>query len=144
MVAAILLICIAGGTFLVATGTGWDFGLGLAALVASLAYLWLTIPVNYQITDEELRVRGGPFRWKIPLGSILQVRPSKNPMSAPAWSLARLHVSYRKKGRKSFVLISPSDRGAFIEKLQKAAAGLKTDGDGLVKTYLDAGKTAGI
>jgi len=144
VVASILLICITGGTFLVATGTGWDFGLGLAALVASLAYLWLTIPVNYQITDEELRVRGGPFRWKIPLGSILQVRPSKNPMSAPAWSLTRLHVSYRKKNRKSFVLISPGDRGAFIEKLQEAAAGLKADGDGLVKTDLDAGETTGI
>jgi hypothetical protein len=133
VVAGILLVCIAGGAFLTATGTGWDFGLGLAALVASLAYLWLTVPVHYQITDEDLRVRGGPFCWKIPLGSILQVRPTRNPLSAPAWSLARLHIRYRKKSRKSFVLISPSDRAAFLEELQKAAPGLKQEADGLVR-----------
>jgi dihydroflavonol-4-reductase len=144
VVATILLICITGGACLVATGSGWNFWLGTAALAASLAYLWLTVPVHYQITDEELRVRGGPFRWKIPLDSILRVRPTKNPLSAPAWSLARLHVSYRKKGRKSFVLISPRDPGVFLEELQKAAPGLKADGDGLVQTGLDAGQTTGI
>jgi dihydroflavonol-4-reductase len=143
-VAAILLVCITGGAFLVATGSGRDIGLGVAALVASLAYLWLTVPVHYQVTDEELRVRGGPFYWKIPLGSILQVRPSRNPLSAPAWSLARLQVSYKKKNRKSFVLISPSDREAFLETLQEAADGLEARGDALVQTSLDAGKSTGI
>ena len=134
VVAAILLICLAGGVFLLATGSGWDFALGVAALAASLAYLWLTIPVSYSITSAELLVRGGPFRWKIPLDSILQVRPTRNPLSAPAWSLARLHISYRKKSRKSFVLISPRDRQAFMEKLEAATPGLKKDGDGPVKT----------
>jgi dihydroflavonol-4-reductase len=134
VVAAILLICLAGGVFLVATGSGWDLVLGVAALAASLAYLWLTIPVSYQITAEKLLVRGGPFRWKIPLDSILQVRPTKNPLSAPAWSLARLHISFRKKNKKSFVLISPRDRQAFIERLEAAAPGLKKDGDGLART----------
>ena len=134
VVAAVLLICFAGGIFLLATGDGGDIALGIAALAASLAYLWLTIPVSYQITAGELLVRGGPFRWKIPLDSILHVRRSKNPMSAPAWSLARLHISYRKKNRKSFVLISPKDRKAFVEKLEAAAPGLKKDGDGLVKS----------
>jgi len=134
VVAAILLICMAGGTFLLATGNGWDFVLGVAALAASLAYLWLTIPVNYQVTDRELLVRGGPFRWKIPLDSVIRVRPTKNPLSAPAWSLARLHITYRKKARKTFVLISPRDRQAFIEKLEAATPGLKKDGDGLVTT----------
>lgn len=134
VVAAILLICLAGGTFLLATGSGWDFALGVAAVVASLAYLWLTIPVSYQITADELLVRGGPFHWKIPLDSILQVRPTKNPLSAPAWSLARLHISYRKKAKKNFVLISPKDRQAFCDKLEAATPGLKKDGDGLVRT----------
>lgn len=144
VVLSILLICITGGAFLLATGSGWNFALGIAALAASLAYLWLTIPVNYQITDEDLRVRGGPFRWKIPLGSILRVRPTRNPLSAPAWSLARLHISYKKKGRKSFVLISPRDRGAFLKELQKATPGLQASGDGLVESGLDAGKSTGI
>jgi len=136
VVALILLVCLAGGTFLLAAGDGGDIVLGLGAVIASLAYLWLTIPVSYRITDENLLVRGGPFRWKIPLESILRVRRSQNPLSAPAWSLARLHITYRKKSGKSFVLISPQDRRAFVEKLQKEAPGLKTD--------LDAGKTAGI
>ena len=134
VVAAVLLICITGGTFLLATGSGWDLALGLAALAASLAYLWLTIPVSYQVTGEELLVRGGPFRWKIPLDSIVRVQPTKNPLSAPAWSLDRLHVTYRKKAGKSFVLISPKDRQSFVEKLEAATPGLKKDGDGLTKT----------
>jgi hypothetical protein len=136
VVALILLICLAGGTFLLAAGDGWDIVLGLGAVVASLAYLWLTIPVSYRITDADLLVRGGPFRWKIPLESILEVRRSRNPLSAPAWSLTRLHISYRKKTGKNFVLISPQDRRAFVEKLQNTAPDLKTD--------LDAGETPGI
>ncbi len=144
VVVVILLVCITGGAFLTATGSGWNFWLGIAALVASLAYLWLTVPVHYQITDQELRVRGGPFCWKIPLGSILRVRPSKNPLSAPAWSLARLHITFKKNGRKSFVLISPGDRRAFLDTLQEAAPGLKPRGDDLVQTGLDAGKPASI
>ena len=76
----------------------------------------------------------------ITLASIDEVRPDRNPASAPAWSLDRLRVDYRKNGEHAFIMISPEDKDAFVEELARAAPGLEMRGDRLVREsrgYLD-------
>jgi dihydroflavonol-4-reductase len=127
----VLAACLLGGLALLIVGRGWQHLLGLAGMILGGLYAWLTMPVIYEITDKQLLVRGGPFRWKIHLDSILEVYPSRLPISAPAWSWKRLRVDYRKKDKDHFVLISPSDPKKFLTKLAEASPGLERTGDSL-------------
>jgi hypothetical protein len=93
-----------------------------------------TYPVYYEVTDRDLIIRSGLIRQTIPLSSIDEARPTRNPLSAPAWSLDRLHIEYRKKGKKTFVLISPENRNAFIRELARKSSDLELDGDTVIRT----------
>ncbi len=131
--AMFLFICILGGIQQLTLG-GWLSTLvGLGALLVGTGYALLNWPVRYEITSQALKVRGGLVRWNIPLGSITKVRPSRNPISAPAWSYARLRVDYQKNNKNYFVLISPAEREAFLQKLAQATPGIEGTGDHLTK-----------
>jgi hypothetical protein len=133
MVGAVLLVCLAGGFMLLLGGTGLDWLLGLVGMLFSGAYLWLTVPVRYALQPGQLLVRGGPFRWKIPYASIQRVSPSRNPVSAPAWSWKRLRIQYQKDGRSVFVLVSPKDREGFLQQLAESAPELELEGERIVR-----------
>lgn len=98
-------------------------GLILAAVFYAALILGLAWPVSYELSSEALTVSSGWFvRMRVPLSSLLAVAPSRNPLSAPAWSLDRLRIDYvRPSGRKSFLLVSPKERTAFLEELAKLA-----------------------
>lgn len=135
LVAAVLALCAGGGLMmLVAARDVHDVLLGAAALLFSGLYAWLVTPVRYELPPGMLVVQGGPFRWRIPLDDILEVRPSRNPVGAPAWSLKRLRVAYRRKGKRRFVLISPADRQAFLDRLAEADPALSRSEDALVRS----------
>ena len=72
---------------------------------------------HYTITESNLRVVSGPFKWIIPLAKINDITPSRNPLSSPALSIDRLKISY---GKKKFILVSPNDKGAFIRSIEQA------------------------
>ncbi len=93
-----------------------------------------TYPVYYEVTDKELIIRSGLLQQTIPLSSIDEARPTRNPLSAPAWSLDRLHIGYRKKGKKTFTLISPENRNSFMRELVQKSSGLKLDGNTVIRT----------
>ncbi len=102
--------------------------------VTGVVLLALTYPLCYQITSSELIVRCGILmRQHIPLASLDRVEPSRNPVSAPAWSLDRLRVDYRKNGRSAFVLISPQNKFAFMEELASTDADLKMKDGRLIR-----------
>lgn len=71
----------------------------------------------YEVGTDELRVVSGPFRWKIPLSEITDIRPTRNPLSSPALSMDRLKVSY---GKRKSVLISPADKEGFLRAIRQA------------------------
>jgi hypothetical protein len=101
---------------------------GAAVVFALLP--WLFARIRYEITATELVIYMGPFRPKVPLTDITEVYPTKNPLSAPAPSLDRLHIGYRtKNGGTWFALISPKDREAFVRDLVAAAPQLRRVGD---------------
>jgi len=99
--------------------------------------LLVPAPCRYATAPPELHIRAGLLlRTRLPLDAIQQVRPSRNPLSAPAWSLDRLRIDYRKGTKTRFALISPAERDAFLRSLLAAAPGLARtpDGSGLVRT----------
>ena len=110
---------------------GW--GLVRAGAGALLAVLLTTYPLDYEITRTELVARSGFMRWRVPLADIQGAEPTRSAASAPAWSLDRLRVEYLKDGRSRALLVSPSDKGAFMRDLADAAPGLELRGDRVVR-----------
>ena len=96
---------------------------GSIALLATTAFglglpIWLAFTTNYLVTDSELQIRSGPFRWKIDLASITDIKKSRSLLSSPALSLDRLEITYE-GGRK--ILVSPEDHDEFCKAVQPVA-----------------------
>jgi hypothetical protein len=110
---------------------GW--ALVRAGAGTMLAVLLTTYPLNYEITATELIARCGFMRWRVPLADIQEVTPTRSAASAPAWSLDRLRIEYLKGSESSALLISPSDKRAFMRDLADATPGLELRGDRVVR-----------
>jgi hypothetical protein len=110
---------------------GWE--LVRAGTVAAAAVVFLTYPLDYEVTATHLVARSGVMRWRVPVGSIEEVRPSRSKASAPAWSLDRLAVEYRKGGRPRTLHVSPADERGFMRELADGAPGLELRGDRVVR-----------
>lgn len=95
---------------------------GAFVLVGALA-----LPTRYTLHERELVIRSGVLRYRIPFESIRRVYPTGNALSAPAWSLDRLGIEYRKKRGWSLALISPDRKEEFM-RLLAARAGLERRG----------------
>ena len=84
------------------------------AFMASV--LWLYRATLYEVTDDRLIVRSGIANLEIPLPDIETIKPTRNPMSAPAWSLDRLLITY---GQGKTCMISPGDKAGFLRLLRE-------------------------
>jgi len=84
---------------------------GVEALVLGFIS-WTFRSTRYLVTDREVIVRSGPFRWRIEIDKIESIVPSRSPISSPAMSLDRLQIRYS-RGRS--LLVSPEDRIGFLE-----------------------------
>ena len=93
----------------------------------------LAVPISYEITPSTLIIRSGVLRHRIPLESIEGIRPTWNPLSAPAWSLDRLRIDYRRGDKKRFALISPQNKTAFLAEVAHSEPGLTLVGPRLVR-----------
>lgn len=110
---------------------GW--ALTRVSVVVAATVVILTFPLNYEITATQLVARSGVMRWRVALDSIEEVRPSRNPASAPTWSLDRLRVEYLKNGSPRSLYISPEDKQAFMRDLADGVPGLEMRGDCVVR-----------
>lgn len=124
------LVLLGGFAFVYATSTVWlragvvpAVAMVLVGLLTLGLPLWLLFGTDYALTAQELRVRSGPFRWRVPLDQVRRVSVSHNWLSAPALSLKRLRIDY---GRAGSLLISPRDRQAFVAALQRSCPGLES------------------
>jgi len=102
-------------------------------VVTAAAVLLTTYPLDYEISSGELVARSGLMRWRVPLGAIQEVSPSRNPASAPAWSLDRLRVEYLKGGSARTLYVSPEDKAAFLSDLVESTPGLELRGTRAVR-----------
>ncbi len=110
---------------------GWT--LVRVGVITGAAVIFTTYPLEYRIAAGELVARSGFMRWRVPLSSIQEVSPSRNPASAPAWSLDRLRVEYLKGGSTRTLYVSPEDKAAFLGSLADSTPGLEVRGDRAVR-----------
>lgn len=73
--------------------------------------LWMLFDTRYTVTPDQLLIKCGPFRWRVPRDQIQGVTPTRSLLSSPALSLDRLQIQY---GNGKSVLVSPKDKGDFI------------------------------
>ena len=136
------LVALLWAAVLVMLGAAWNlwnaplpfaFRLFMSVLLAlSAAFvLWVLYGTRYTLTDSALVIRSGPFGWLLPLDSITEVFPTRNPVSSPACSLDRLHIRYG-TGR-SDLMISPEDKASFLQDLAARSSGLKVDRDRVLR-----------
>ncbi len=98
-------------------------GLLTAALVMVIGVVlpvWLLLSTAYTVGPEALIVRSGPFRQRIPLDQIGDIRPSSNPVSSPALSLDRLEIHHG----QNTTLVSPKDKQGFVKAIRDAQGAL--------------------
>ncbi len=114
---------IQGQTGLVLVG-----GLGTASLVA--LYGILVWPVAYILDPQELVIRCGLIRSRIPYQEITSVAPYRGILKGPALSSERLQV--KREGKLS-VEISPQNKADFLAALVEKAGGLELEGDRVVR-----------
>jgi hypothetical protein len=81
----------------------------MVAVILFVGWIWFW--TGYEISDDELKIRCGPFRQRIPLQEIKEIKKTRSPLSAPACSLDRMEIKYGKSKR---VMISPADKENFI------------------------------
>lgn len=107
-VAAIVPILVAEVSATITVVTG-----GLLILTVVLIP-WVYISTYYVVEGNELRVRSGPFRWRIALEDIHRISPTRAMWSSLALSLDRLRIEY---GEGKWIMLSPERREEFIEAL---------------------------
>ncbi len=97
--------------------------LKLAVSFTSVLFCGLLFAVlmgtHYVVANGVLRIVSGPFRWKITISEIVEITPSRNPVSSPALSLDRLKITY---GKHRSVLVSPADKEGFIRAIEQERA----------------------
>lgn len=104
-----------------------------ALMLAAAGFIgWVFTGTAYVVTQRELVVRSGPFRWTIPLQAIESIRPTRSPLSAPALSLDRLAV--KRIDRWWSLVISPEDKSGFLEEVLRRSGTLRREGDTLVRS----------
>ena len=114
---AFLVVIFGSTSFLMLRDGAW-LGLVINGLVIlGIAALFRT--TTYVLSDEGLEIRCGLSRQFIHWKDIRSVKYTSNPISAPAFSFKRIHISYGKTG---CVLISPHTRESFMNELQKHQA----------------------
>ncbi len=88
--------------------------MGAVTLLVVMIVVSLLFRTYYSVEGETLRIVSGPFRWRVPIGEIEALEPTRNPLSSPALSVDRLRIRY--SGKKS-IMVSPADKRRFAKAL---------------------------
>ena len=90
-----------------------------SVLLTALAFLiWLPIPTTYYVVDDDvLKIHSIFLKWEIPLSSIETIEKTSDALSAPALSLDRIKIEYKKVGIHKSIMVSPRNHTEFIKKI---------------------------
>jgi hypothetical protein len=99
----------------------------LLIMVAVILFIgWIWFGTGYEISETELKIRCGPFRQRIPLQGIEEIKRTRSPLSSPACSLDRIEI---KHGKSKRVMISPADKENFIKTIIQKSPQIQLDED---------------
>lgn len=101
-------------------------GFAGSALFVAATLAGLVWPVRYTLASEDLIVRSGLVRYRVPYREIYNVAPTRSWRSSPALSLDRLRIDYGVR----WLFISPQDRRGFLALLRQRAPHLRPTPDG--------------
>ena len=90
--------------------------------------LWTWAGTAYRVTDGNILIRSGPFRWAVRIADIDEISPTNNPLSSPAWSLERLRIAHR--GKWNGIMVSPEAPEEFLRAVIAADSGLALEDGG--------------
>jgi len=114
-------------TFFVDDHTSGDWlALVLIAFLTTAFLIWIWADIRYEMREDYLFVKGGPFRSRIAYNDITRITMSKN-----IWFGYRLLASmdaieiHYKTGLLGSVKISPKEKEVFIEELKKRNPSIK-------------------
>ncbi|USK71168.1 PH domain-containing protein [Peribacillus asahii] len=86
----------------------------MTILVGLLLSIWFC--THYKIEQGILKISYGPIKKSIAIEDIQSIRLTVNPFTAPALSMYRIEINYRKY---KTISISPLNQERFIKELQK-------------------------
>jgi len=113
-----------GGSLLILAGDGAAVLVGLGLLGLGLLVVWVVFPAHYRLTEDELIVKTGPLRWRVPLAAIQRIEPTRAKPCATAWAFDSLRITYAGADGELMLLVAPHDRDDFLDRLQAAVPGL--------------------
>ena len=97
----------------------WETALIVTFLIMAVIILPL-FSIKYVFYEDYLKVDCSVYGVeRIPYDSITSMKKTMNPLSSAALSLRRLEIRYEIEGNEKMVLISPKNRDAFIEEVEK-------------------------
>jgi len=85
---------------------------------------WIWFGTGYEISEDRLKISCGPFRQRIPIKEIKEIKRTRSPLSSPACSLDRMEIKYGKSKR---IMISPADKENFIKTIMKKSRNIQLD-----------------
>ena len=113
LIAIIVIDFVVVGMIIVDPGDPLTATIGIiGSLLAAALIISIMMGTHYTVTGDLLVIRCGPFRIKVPLAEIKSVKESRSQLSAPAMSMDRLLIRYRKRRR---VMVSPEDKAGFLQ-----------------------------
>ncbi|GHB75652.1 PH domain-containing protein [Persicitalea jodogahamensis] len=110
-----LSVVLVGVMALMVYDNSWPGFFTVLATSAFIIHMFLT--TFYRIEGSTLIIKSGFFyNKKLAIGSIKSISSTMNPLSSPATSIDRLEIKYN---TYDSVLVSPKEKGKFIEHLQE-------------------------
>ncbi|MDA0351846.1 MAG: hypothetical protein O3A10_06510 [Chloroflexi bacterium] len=93
----------------------------IASLLMAVSFIhsWCVLGSRYELSDESLWIVHGPWRRRFGLGDVLAARPIRTLDRGP---VVQVRLAY---GRQ--LLLTPDDRGAFLDALQAHVPHLQVD-----------------
>lgn len=111
-----IVMCFIPLVSVIPAGTKGEIAMAIITLLVGAGIpLWLMLTTCYILSDTNLLVKSGPFRWQLALKDIHHVAPTRNPLSSPALSLDRLKIDY---GHYQSLMISPKNKTEFMQDLE--------------------------
>jgi len=109
------------------------FATFIVIVAVPAALLLLLIPVRYHLAPDQLVLRSGVLRWRIPVADILRARLVRNVWPAPALSMMRIRIEYQHGQKVGVAHLSPPDRRGFLTDLAACDPGMRLEEDTVLR-----------